>query len=389
MIYLDYAATTPMSDKALEVYTKVAKEYFGNASSLHDTGSSARQILDASALTIAKTMNAEAKDIWFTSGASESNFLAIQALLDGCIKNGKHIITTRIEHSSVIHVFEKLESQGYEVSWLPVDSFGKVRMDHLREIVRDDTVLVSIQHVNSEIGTIQDIAEIGVFLNQKDILFHTDAVQSFGKIPLDVQALNIDALSISAHKVYGPKGVGAVWIKPGTEWRPFFNKTDQKKKLKTGTDNVSGVAAFAAAAKEVIVHLESERKRISELSHELVNKLLALDVDCVIEGHESERSPFILGLRFPGMEGQYLMLECNQAGLAISTGSACQVGSDKPNRTMKAIGRSDEEAREFVRLSFGRDVKVGQLEEIIQKIDTILTRHFSKVRQGINKVHIS
>lgn len=389
MIYLDYAATTPMSDKALEVYTKVAKEYFGNASSLHDTGSSARQILDASALTIAKTLNAQAKDIWFTSGASESNFLAIQALLDGSQKPGKHIITTKIEHSSVIHVFEKLEEQGYEISWLPVDVFGKVKLDDLREIVRDDTVLVSVQHVNSEIGTIQDISEIGAFLNEQDILFHTDAVQSFGKIPVDAERLNVNALSISAHKIYGPKGVGAVWIKPGTEWAPFFANIDQKKKLKTGTDNVPAIAAFATAAKEAIADLESEYNRISSLAHEFRKKITGLDAECVIEGNESAGSPFIMGLRFPGMEGQFLMLECNQAGLAISTGSACQVGSDKPNRTMKAIGRSDEEAREFVRFSFGRDVKEGQLEEIIQKIDTILTRHFSKVRQGINKVHIS
>lgn len=389
MIYLDYAATTPMSDKALEVYTKVAKEYFGNASSLHDTGSSARQILDASALTIAKTLNAQAKDIWFTSGASESNFLAIQALLDGSQKPGKHIITTKIEHSSVIHVFEKLEAQGYEISWLPVDVFGKVKLDDLREIVRDDTVLVSVQHVNSEIGTIQDISEIGAFLNEQDILFHTDAVQSFGKIPVDAERLNVNALSISAHKIYGPKGVGAVWIKPGTEWAPFFANIDQKKKLKTGTDNVPAIAAFATAAKEAIADLESEYNRISSLAHEFRKKITGLDAECVIEGNESAGSPFIMGLRFPGMEGQFLMLECNQAGLAISTGSACQVGSDKPNRTMKAIGRSDEEAREFVRFSFGRDVKEGQLEEIIQKIDTILTRHFSKVRQGINKVHIS
>ncbi len=389
MIYLDYAATTPMGEKALEVYTKVAKEYFGNASSLHDIGSSAKQILNASALTIAKTLNAQAKDIWFTSGASEANFLAIQALVDGSSKKGKHIITTKIEHSSVIHVFEKLASQGYELSWLPVDASGKVDLKDLKEIVRDDTILVSVQHVNSEIGTIQDISEIGAFLNEQDILFHTDAVQSFGKIPVDVEALNVDALSISAHKIYGPKGVGAVWLNPAVEWSPFFPDIDQKKKLKTGTDNVPGIAAFATAAKEVQAELKAEHERVKALTDEFRKRVKALDFECVVEGNEKDRSPFILGLRFPGMEGQFLMLECNQAGLAISTGSACQVGSDKPNRTMKAIGRSDEEAREFVRLSFGRDVKEGELEEIIQKIDIILTRHFSKVRQGINKVHIS
>ncbi len=381
MIYLDYAATTPMSDKALEVYVNVAKHYYGNASSLHDTGSSAKQIKEASAKTIAKTLNAEAKDIHFTSGASDSNFLAIQALLDGCKKPGKHIITTEIEHASVRDIFKKLEQEGYKVSWLGVDKTGRVQIEELKKLVNDETVLVSIQHINSEIGTIQPIKEIGKFLQSKDILFHTDAVQSFCKIAVDVIDLNIDALSISAHKIYGPKGVGAVWINPETEWEPFLEQNQQKKKLKTGTDNVPGMAAFATAAKEGAELLTNEFLRITNIKSELVRKLSAFEHKFIIEGSSGNESPFILGIRFPGIEGQFLMLECNQAGLAISTGSACQVGSDKPNRTMKALGRTDEEAREFVRFSFGKNVKEDHLDEIIAKIDTILKRHFNKVRR--------
>ncbi len=387
MIYLDYAATTPMSDKAMEVYVNVAKHYFGNASSLHDVGSSAKQIKEASAKTIAKTLNADGKDIHFTSGASEANFLAIQALLDGTGKTGRHIITTKIEHASIKDVFEKLEKQGYKVDWLGVDEKGRVQLDELKKLVSDETVLVSVQHINSEIGTVQPIKEIGDFLKSKDILFHTDAVQSYGKIPVDVQDLNVDALSISSHKIYGPKGMGAVWVNPEVDWKPFFVDHNQTKKLKTGTDNVPGMAAFATAAKEAVEGLWEEYQRISVFSAEFENRLEELDFDCILEGGSGYRSSFILGVRFPGMEGQFLMLECNQAGLAISTGSACQVGSEKPNRTMKAIGRSDEEAREFVRFSFGKNVKEDDLNKIIGKIDTILNRHFNKVRRTKESTH--
>lgn len=382
MIYLDYAATTPMSDKAMKVYVNVAKDYFGNTSSLHDIGSSAKQIKEASAKVIGNILNAHPKDIHFTSGASESNFLAIQALLDGCGKKGKHIITSKIEHASVIDVFERLEAQGYEVSWLGVDESGRVKQGELEQLVRKDTVLVSIQHLNSEIGTLQPIKEIGAFLQSKNILFHTDAVQSFGKIEIDVNELNVDALSISAHKIYGPKGMGALWLNPDKEWKPFFYDIHQTRKLKTGTDNVSGAAAFATAIKEAQASMVNEFDRVSKLSNKFIKGLEKLNYDCVVEGGSEFRSPYIVGLRFPGMEGQFFMLECNQAGLGISTGSACQVGSERPNRTMKALGRTDEEAREFVRFSFGKNVKEDDLGEIIGKIDIILERHFNKVRRA-------
>ncbi len=381
MIYLDYAATTPISDKAIEVYTTVARQYFGNASSLHDVGSSALQIKEASARTIAQTLNAEAKDIHFTSGATESNYLAIRALLDELPESRNHIITTSIEHSSIIDVFRKLEEEGYEVTWLPVDEEGTVSIEVIEQALRTETALVSIQHVNSEIGVIQPIKELGAVLKKQGILFHSDMVQSYGKLPLDINTLNVDALSISAHKIYGPKGIGAIWISPNVPWRPYFHDPEERPKIKKGTDNVPGMAAFATAAKESLSLMDEEFSRLSKLREMFLNGLSALDYDCIVEGSSTEVSPYIAGIRFPGMEGQFLMLECNQSGLAISTGSACQVGSEKPNRTMKGIGRTDEEAREFVRFSFGKNVKEEQLGEIIAKIDTILTRHFSKVRK--------
>ncbi|MBD3617210.1 MAG: IscS subfamily cysteine desulfurase [Gracilimonas sp.] len=377
MIYLDHAATTPISDGALEVYTKVAKQYYGNASSLHDEGSAAKQILEASAKTIASTLNARSRDIYFTSGATESNFLAIYSLL--AAKKGKHIITTPLEHSSVWNVFLKLQKEGYELTFLSVDEFGAVSPKELEQALRDDTVLASIQHVNSETGTIQDIAKLGGVLREHKVILHSDCVQSYGRIPVDVQRLNVDAISVSSHKIYGPKGVGAVWVNPEIDWKPMLPDPETPKKLKQGTSDVPSIAAFATAAKEITQRREEEQERIWNFRTKLVAEILKMDFEVEVEEHPDQKIPNILGLRFPGMEGQFLMLECNQAGLAISTGSACQVGSDQPNKTMMAIGKSEQEAREFVRLSFGKENNEKQISEIIEKMNSILQRHFDKV----------
>lgn len=383
MIYLDHAATTPISDKALEVYLNVARHYFGNASSMHDEGSSAQQILEASTKTLAITLNARPKDIFFTSGASESSFLAIYSLLKA--RDGKHIITTPIEHSSVRNIYIKLEQDGYEVSTVSVDEFGRVDFKDLKSLVRDDTALASIQHVNSEIGTIQDLEAIGDFLHSKNILLHSDCVQSFGRIPLNVQSLNADAISISGHKIYGPKGVGAVWMNPKVNWKPVFPDSDNQNKFKPGTPDVPSIAAFAAAAKHITQNSPKEQNRIGSFRKKLIAELKQLPFELEIIEHPEHKVPNILGLRFPGMEGQFLMLECNQAGLAISTGSACQVGSEKPNKTMTAIGKSEQEAREFIRLSFGKDNSEDQISQILQKMNVILEKHFQKINHHKSK----
>ncbi|WP_020404215.1 IscS subfamily cysteine desulfurase [Gracilimonas tropica] len=383
MIYLDHAATTPISDKALEVYLNVAKHYFGNASSMHDEGSSAKQILEASTKTVAVTLNARPKDVYFTSGASESNFLAIYSLLKA--REGKHLITTAIEHSSVRNIFLKLKQEGYEVSTASVDQFGRVDMDELKSLVRDDTALASIQHVNSEIGTIQDLETIGAFLHSKNILLHSDCVQSYGRIPLDVNTMNVDAISISGHKIYGPKGVGAVWMNPKVNWKPVFPDSDHQSKFKPGTSDVPSIAAFATAAKQITQNAPKEQERIGSFRKKIITELKALSFQVEVIEHPEFTVPNILGLRFPGMEGQFLMLECNQAGLAISTGSACQVGSEKPNKTMTAIGKNEQEAREFVRLSFGKENSEDQISQIIQKMNVILNRHSQKVNHHKSK----
>lgn len=383
MIYLDYAATTPINQQVLEVYQQVASRYFGNASSLHDEGSMAKQIVEASSKVISSAFNGSEKGLTFTSGATESNFLVIQALLDGRADDRKEIISSKMEHSSVINVLERLSKKGYQIKWVKVHENGRIDLDHFDQLINEHTALVSIQHVNSELGVIQPIEEIGTKLADSSILFHSDCVQSFGKIDIDVTKWNLDAISISAHKIYGPKGIGAAWINPEVDWKPLFEDQTQKKSLRFGTANTPGIAAFATAVKQQLEHQKNEISRLGLFRQQFIKKLIDLGHPFKVEGENPHQLPTILGARFPGMEGQFLMLECSQAGLAISTGSACQVGSEKPNRSMKAIGRSDEEAREFVRFSFGMDVKEHHIPEIIEKIDSILHRHFSKVHRTL------
>ena len=383
MIYLDFAASTPIHPQALEVYTQVATRYFGNASSLHDQGSSSKQIVEASSKVIASGINGSPKGLTFTSGATESNFLAIQALLDARCDDRKQIISTRMEHSSVINVLERLSGQGYQIRWANVLADGCIDLDHLNKLLTEKTALVTVQHVNSELGVIQPIKEIGNILKHTTVLFHSDCVQSFGKIPIDVTDWGLDAISISGHKIYGPKGIGAVWINSDTDWKPLFKDYNQKKSLRFGTANTPGIAAFAAAAKWMISNQHSEYERISKIRSLLVDGFVKNHPRVIIEGSPEHQSPYILGIRYIGLEGQYLMLECSQAGLAISTGSACQVGSDAPNRSMMAIGKTDEEARQFVRLSFGIGIDEAKIKEIIAKIDSILNKHFKIIKNNI------
>lgn len=378
MIYLDHAATTPMSEQALEVFVNVSTHYFGNPSSLHDAGAEAKQLLEASRRTLAKVLNAESEEIIFTSGGSESNHLAIKALLRSTDKSKNHIITSEVEHSSVRNLFDELEREGYEVSRIGVDASGLISLKELEEIVNERTALISIQHGNSEMGVIQDVEAIGKLAKRKEVLFHSDCVQTFCKIGIESDWF--DALSISSHKVYGPKGVGAFCIKKGVEITPEIPGTSQERGLKAGTENVAGITAFATAAKLLFAERSDEYIRISMLRSKLLEAFSKKGIELIDEGNAEHKLPHILGLRFKGMEGQFLMLECSQAGLAISTGSACQIGSEKPNRTMKAMGRTDEEAREFVRFSLGKKNSEEQIDVIIEKIDTILSRHFAKLK---------
>ncbi len=379
MIYLDYAATTPMSDHALEVYQQVAREHFGNASSLHDYGSTAKQILDKARQTIGGMLNAEPRGIYFTAGGSKANELAIQSLVKGNSDGAGHLLTTRAEHSSVRNVCELLANQGYEIEYIPVDPKGRVRLDELENLIQEDTILVSIHHGNSEIGTLQDLEAIGELLNRRDVLFHSDCVQTFGKVPVDVKAATIDSISISAHKIYGPKGVGAAYIKPSLSWKPVIPGTTQEKGFASGTANVPSVGAFMAAASD-IAGQKDELKRERKLRNQFLDQLLDSDFEITVEGDPDHSLPNIIGLRIHGMEGQYAMIECNRHGLAISTGSACSVGSEKPAASMVALGRDEQQAREFIRVSLGKQTTEKEITEAVKILKKVLTSHFSMVK---------
>lgn len=379
MIYLDYAATTPMSENALDVFIQASKNFYGNASSLHDIGSTATNLLEASRRQLAKRLNCEQNGIYFTSGGSESSILAITSLIEAHKEKGNHLITTKCEHASIYHLFQKLEKNRFEVTYLPVDEYGMVSLDVLKQAIKKTTILASIQHANSEIGTVQPIKKIGEILHKKKVIFHCDAVQSFGKLPIDVKEMNIDSLSLSGHKIYGPKGVGAVYINPKLKWHPQLPGTTHESGFRPGTVNVPGIASFVTAADDICENMEKEGKRLSALREELINYLTASPAaKIVVEGSSVSRLPNILGLRIVGMEGQYVMLECNRYGLAISTGSACSVGMQAPSRTMKAIGRTDEEAMSFIRLSLGKNTTRDDIIRTAEIFEEITNRFFQK-----------
>lgn len=379
MIYLDYAATTPMLDKALQIYNEVAKNYFGNSSSLHDIGSTANAILEQSRKTIAQYMNGDPCGVYFTSGGSESNYLAIHSLLKGNLEKGRHILTTDLEHSSIRNTLLDLNAEGYEVTSIPVDHFGRVDLDALEAAIRPDTVLATIHHGNSEIGTVQDLITIGEILNNHDILFHSDCVQTFGKIEIDVQQAKLDSISISSHKIYGPKGVGACYINPKRSWKSVISNTTHERGFRPGTVNVPGIAAFVTAAEEIFPIMKDEQIRFSKLRKKLIAGIQGEEWTITeVEPSNPIRLENIIGICVAGVEGQYMMLECNRHGIAISTGSACSVGLQKPAKTLLSIGKSKEEAKQYIRLSVGKFTTDDEIDETIDVFQKILTNHFHK-----------
>lgn len=371
MIYLDYAATTPMSEEALAVYTEAAKVYFGNSSSLHDIGSDAARLLDLCRKQLTGLINGDERGIYFTSGGTESNILAVRSIIQAHRHKGNHLITTATEHASLHHLFQQLETEGYEVTYLSVDRFGCIDIGELEQAITPNTIFASIHHANSEIGTVQPIQEIGKLLRKNGVIFHSDCVQTFGKIQVDVQAMCIDSLSISAHKIYGPKGVGAVYIDPRVKWTPCFLDATHESGFRPGTVNVPGIAAFITAAEQICNSLMNEQTRLEELRQYFLSQVTEKQLPITIEGHPKAHLPNIIGLSVYGIEGQYTMLECNRYGIAISTGSACQVGKQAPSRTMIAIGKETEEAKQFVRISLGKPTTKEQLDQLITVLETI------------------
>ncbi|AWC34017.1 IscS subfamily cysteine desulfurase [Bacillus cytotoxicus] len=378
MIYLDYAATTPMSKEAIETYAKAAEQYFGNEQSLHDIGGTSSSLLQVCRKSFAQMIHGKEQGVFFTSGGSESNYLAIHSLLKA--REGKHIITTPIEHASIRNYFQNLKQQGYTITEIPVDSYGMIDMYALENAITENTVLASIQHGNSEIGTVQPIAEIGKLLKKHHVIFHTDCVQTFGKLPIDVTEMQIDSLSVSAHKIYGPKGVGACYINPQIRWEPLFKGTTHEKGFRPGTVNVPGVAAFLTAAEHTLQNRAKTQEHFKQLRSYFVNQLKSLSLEIQVEGHSTACLQHIVGVTIKGIEGQYTMLECNRHKIAISIGSACQIGKYEPSQTMLALGKTAEEAKQYVRFSFGHQTTKQQLDATTHALETIGNHFYRGVK---------
>ncbi len=371
MIYLDYAATTPIREEVLHAYNEVSKNYYGNPSSLHDVGSNAKQLLELCRKELADKINGDSDGVFFTSGGTESNQLAIRSLLDAHKTKGNHLITSSTEHSSIHNLCKQLETEGFDVTYLPADQYGQVRLEDLQSVVTDQTILVSIQFANPEIGTIQPIKEIGEFLHDHNILFHSDCVQAFGKVPINVKQLHIDSLSISSHKINGPKGVGASYISPSVRWVQQIPGTSHENGFRPGTVNVPGIASFITAVQLICSEMEVNTVKYQELRKRLVTGIETIGHPILVEGHAIDQLPHIVGLSVAGLQGQYVMLEFNRRGIAISTGSACQIGSQSPSKTMLAIGKSKDEAKQLIRLSFGHMTKEDDIDKAVDVLGNI------------------
>lgn len=370
-VYLDNSATTPIDQQVVETMLPFLTEKFGNASSIHFFGQEARAAVDRARHQVAETINARPAEIVFTSGGTEANNLAVRGLVEANEKYGKHIITSEIEHSAVKEVCEDLAKRGYEITYLPVYEDGIVKLEDVKNAVREDTILISVMTANNEIGTIQPVEEIGRFVrelreNGKKIWFHTDAVQAIGKIPVDVEEIGCDLLSISAHKIYAPKGVGALYIRRGVRLHKQNIGGHQERERRGGTENVPFIVAFGKACEMAKKNLAESAEKLEKLRDKFENSVCEKIHDIVFNGKRENRLPHISNISFRKIEGEGLLINLDMNGIAVSTGSACSSGSLEPSPIIRALGRSDELARGAIRFSFGKENSPEDVDYLLE-----------------------
>jgi len=368
---MDHASTTPMAPEVIEAMAAAFVEIFGNASSLHQPGLSARAALEEARERVAGFIGAEAGEVYFTSGGTESDNLAIRGAALANRDRGKHIITTTIEHPAVLEPCKALEKEGFEVTYLPVTREGLVEVEALEAAIRKDTILISIMHANNEIGTIQPIAEAGEIARSRGIVFHTDAVQTVGKIPAKVDDLGVDLLSISSHKLHGPKGVGALYIRKKTPIEPIIFGGGHERGMRSGTENVPGIIGLAAASELAERNLEGEMVRISGMRDRLADYVLERVEETWVNGSRTKRLPNNLNLGFSFIEGEALLLRLDAKGIAVSTGSACSSKKTVASHVLTAIGLRPQEAHGSLRVTLGRentDEEVDRVGEAIVEV---------------------
>ena len=374
MIYLDNAATTKTAPEVIEAMLPYFGEQYGNPSAIYSLGSAAKKAVNQAKRAIAAAIGAKQEEIYFTSGGTEADNWALKCAAEAYQEKGKHLITTRIEHHAVLHTCAWLEKKGFEVTYLPVNEEGLVDLEELKAAIRPDTILISVMFANNEIGTIEPVAEIGAVAREHGILFHTDAVQAFGQLPLDVEELRIDLLSASGHKVNGPKGIGFLYVRSGLKLGSFFHGGAQERNRRAGTENVPGIVGLEAAAERAMRLMEEKTKKVSGLRDYLIRKIEAEIPYCRLNGHRTKRLPGNVNFSFSFVEGESVLIMLDMKGICASSGSACTSGALDPAHVLLALGRSHEEAHGSLRMTLSEENTREELDYVVESLVEILRK---------------
>ena len=374
LIYLDNAATTKTAPEVVEAMLPYFTEMYGNPSSVYSFSQKSKEAITAGREKIAKTLGANPEEIYFTAGGSESDNWALKATAEAYKEKGNHIITTKIEHHAILHTGDWLEKHGFEVTYVDVDEFGKVKLDELEKAIRPTTILISVMFANNEIGTIQPIKEIGEIAKKHGILFHTDAVQAYGQLPINVDELNIDMLSSSGHKINGPKGIGFLYIRKGVKIRSFVHGGAQERSRRAGTHNVPGIVGIATAAKSAYEDLDQKMKQQAEIRDYAIDRILKEVPYCRLNGDRVKRLPNNINVCFRFVEGESMLIMLDQKGICGSSGSACTSGSLDPSHVLLAIGLPHEIAHGSLRMTLSEETTKEDMDYVVDNIKAIIER---------------
>ena len=370
-IYLDHGATTAVDERVLNKMIPYFNISYGNPSSMYGIGRQNKMVIERARQEVAKVINCNPKEIYFTSCGSESDNLALKGIMYANKEKGKHIITSKVEHPAIMNTCATLKRQGFDITYLNVDKEGFVKLDELRNAIRNDTVLISIMFANNEIGTIQNIMEISKIAKENNIIFHTDAVQAVGNIKIDVQKLGVDSLSMSAHKFYGPKGVGALYVRKDINIERIQDGGHQEKGMRSGTENVAGIVGLAEALKMAYKELDENNKKILENRNYFIEKIKENFKETTINGNLEHRLPGNINVTFKGKDSLEILLKLDEYGICASSGSACSTGEDKPSHVLTAIGLSPEEAFSTIRFSLGKENTKEDIDNVIKILASI------------------
>lgn len=373
-VYLDNAATTATKPEVVDAMLPYFTKNFGNPSSVYDFAAQNKKAVNESRQIIADAIHADIRDVYFTAGGSEADNWALIATAEAYETKGKHIITSKIEHHAILHTCEYLEKRGFEITYVDVDENGLIRMDRLKEAIRPDTILISIMFANNEIGAIQPVKEIGALAREHDILFHTDAVQAFGQVAIDVEDMNIDMLSASGHKLHGPKGIGCLYIRKGLKLRSFIHGGAQERKRRAGTENVPGIVGFGKAVSLAVSTIEERTKNEMAVRDYLIEQIEKKIPYCRLNGHRSKRLPNNVNFSFQFVEGESLLIMLDMEGICASSGSACTSGSLDPSHVLLAIGLPHEIAHGSLRMTLSEDTTREDIDYVVEKLSAIVEK---------------